>query len=183
VYDLAVERGDGWSCGELALWLRRAGELERVPANTAQPYARSLAGDARGAAAAWSALGFPYDAADALTDGDDDARLEALGVFDGFGAARAAAHLRRRLRSDGVQKIPRGPRAASRQAPAGLTPRQAEVLELVATGATNAEIAEQLVISPKTVDHHVSSVLAKLGVGSRREAARIALTGELPGAR
>jgi DNA-binding NarL/FixJ family response regulator len=83
---------------------------------------------------------------------------------------RAAAHLRRRLRSSGVRRIPRGPRPASQRALAGLTPRQVEVLELVMDGATNAEIAAQLVISPKTVDHHVSAVLAKLGVTSRHAA-------------
>jgi DNA-binding NarL/FixJ family response regulator len=74
------------------------------------------------------------------------------------------------MRADGVRRIPRGPRPASRAGPAGLTPRQVEVLELIASGATNAEIAAALVIAPKTVDHHVSAVLAKLGVTSRREA-------------
>ena len=91
-------------------------------------------------------------------------------MFDDYGATRAALHLRRRLRAAGVRRIPRGPRAASRAGPAGLTPRQTEVLGLVAGGATNAEIARRLVITPKTVDHHVSAVLAKLGVSSRRDA-------------
>jgi len=123
----------------------------------------------------WIALGFPYERAEVLADADDDAaRLEALQVFDDHGAARATSRLRRRLRADGVRHIPRGPRPASRAAPAGLTPRQIEVLDLVAAGATNAEIAEALVITPKTVDHHVSAVLAKLGVTSRREAAAAA---------
>ena len=135
------------------------------------PYARAIAGDWRGAAAVWAALGFPYERAEALADADDeDARLEALRVFDDLGAARAASRLRRRLRADGVRHIPRGPRPASRAGPAGLTPRQVEVLDLLAAGATNAEIAETLVITPKTVDHHVSAVLGKLGVTSRREA-------------
>jgi DNA-binding NarL/FixJ family response regulator len=139
------------------------------------PYALSLAGDWRGAAEAWSALGFPYESADALSDARNEAaRIEALAVFDSFGAARAAAHLRRRLRADGVRRIPRGPRPASRASPAGLTPRETEVLELLARGDTNAQIAQALVIAPKTVDHHVSAVLAKLGVASRREAAAAA---------
>jgi DNA-binding CsgD family transcriptional regulator len=149
-----------------------------------EPYARAIAGDWRGAAAAWERIGFPYERADVLCDADDDdeARLEALAIFDAMGAARAAARLRRRLRADGVRRIPRGPRAATRAAPGGLTPREAEVLALLAEGVTNAEIAQALVISPKTVDHHVSAVLGKLGVASRREAgaaaARLGLLAE-----
>ena len=86
----------------------------------------------------------PYERAEVLADArDEQARLEALRVFDDRGAARAASRLRRRLRADGVRHIPRGPRPASRAAPAGLTPRQIEVLDLVAAGATNAEIAER----------------------------------------
>jgi DNA-binding CsgD family transcriptional regulator len=172
VYDLAAERGDPWTRGELGYWLWRAGQPVPPRDDDPEPYARAIAGDWRGAAAAWAAIGFPYERAEALADADDDdARLEALAVFDGYGAVQAALRLRRRLRADGVRRIPRGPRAASRAGPAGLTPRETEVLELVVEGATNAQIAEALVIAPKTVDHHVSAVLAKLGVGSRREAA------------
>ena len=136
---------------------------------------RSIGGDWRGAADAWSALGFPYETADALSEADDDgARLDALAGLDDLGAARAAWRLRRRLRDAGVRRIPRGPRPATRAGIAGLTPRQADVLALLEEGATNAEIARRLVIAPKTVDHHVSAVLAKLGVSSRREAAAAA---------
>jgi DNA-binding NarL/FixJ family response regulator len=95
--------------------------------------------------------------------------LEALELFDRLGAVPAARRLRRQLRACGVRRVPRGPRPASRAAPAGLTPRQLEVARLMTTGATNAEIARQLVVSPKTAGHHVSAVLAKLGLSSRRE--------------
>jgi DNA-binding CsgD family transcriptional regulator/tetratricopeptide (TPR) repeat protein len=160
-----------WPRAELAYWLWRAGDPVAPHADDPAPYACAIAGDWRGAAAAWAALGFPYERAEALADADDEsARLEALAGFDAHGAARAAAHLRRRLRADGVRRIPRGPRPASRAAPAGLTPREAEVLDLLVRGATNAQIARTLVIAPKTVDHHVSAVLAKLGVSSRRDA-------------
>ena len=57
------------------------------------------------------------------------------------------------------------------ESPAGLTDRQLEILRLVAAGLSNAEIAQRLVVSPRTVDHHVSAILAKLGVPTRREAA------------
>jgi DNA-binding CsgD family transcriptional regulator/tetratricopeptide (TPR) repeat protein len=174
-YALALERGDGWARGELAFWLWRAGELAEPPAGMAEPFALSIAGDWRAAAEAWDALGFPYESADARCDGDDEgALLDALATFDRLGASRCAAHLRRRLRAAGVRRVPRGPRRASQAEPAGLTPRQAEVLAQLRQGATNAEIARRLVIAPKTVDHHVSAVLAKLGVRTRREAAESA---------
>ena len=170
-YKLAAARAYPWPRGELAYWLWRAGTPVPSDPTDPRPYALAMAGDWRGAATTWSSLGFPYDAADALCDADDDeARLEALATFDHYGAARAAARLRRRLRAAGVRRIPRGPRPASRAGLAGLTPRETEVLALITEGATNAQIAQALVIAPKTVDHHVSSVLAKLGVATRREA-------------
>jgi DNA-binding NarL/FixJ family response regulator len=91
-------------------------------------------------------------------------------VLDRLGAVVTAAVVRRRLRGQGVRHVPRGPRSAARRNPAGLTVRQQEVLELLAAGLTNAEIADKLVIAPKTAELHVSAVLAKLRVSSRREA-------------
>lgn len=70
-----------------------------------------------------------------------------------------------------MRGLPRGPRAATRENPAGLTPREVEVLRLLAEGLRNAQIAQRLVVSEKTVDHHVSAILRKLDVGTRGEAA------------
>ena len=69
-------------------------------------------------------------------------------------------------------RVPHGPRETTRANPAGLTARQLEVLELLAEGLTNAEIAERLVVSPRTAEHHVAAVLTKLGAATRRDAAR-----------
>jgi DNA-binding NarL/FixJ family response regulator len=90
-------------------------------------------------------------------------------MLDRVGAAAVAAAVRRRLRDRG-HRVPRGPTATTRVNPAGLTGRQMEILRLLSTGMSNAEIAARLVLSVRTVDHHVSAVLQKLGVASRREA-------------
>jgi DNA-binding CsgD family transcriptional regulator len=173
-FDLAVRAGHPWFAGELASWLWRAGALSEVPAVAAEPYRLLLAGDWQAAASAWRALGCPYEQAQALAHGDDEACLEALRLLDGLGASQAAQRLRRQLRARGSLRIPRGPSRATAANPAGLTGRQLEVLGLLAAGQSNAEIAARLSLSPKTVDHHVSALLAKLGVGSRRQAAAAA---------
>jgi DNA-binding NarL/FixJ family response regulator len=84
------------------------------------------------------------------------------------GAVALADRIRRILRDEGVVQLPPRPRASTRANPAGLTNRQLDVAKLVARGLTNAEIADRLFISPKTTDHHVSAVLTKLGIPSRR---------------
>jgi DNA-binding CsgD family transcriptional regulator len=138
-------------------------------------YAAGLRGDHRAAAKAWAAVGAPYERALELVEtGEPEPMLEGLAVLDGLGAAPAAAVTRRRLRAAGFTQVPRGPQTATRADPAGLTARQREILALVAAGLTNAEIAARLVLSVRTVDHHVSAVLTKLGVATRREAAAAA---------
>ena len=98
-----------------------------------------------------------------------------IGVIEiALGAAPASAALRQRMRCAGVRKIPRGPRVTTRQNPFGLTTRELQILGCLSTGLTNNGIGAKLHVSPKTVDHHVSSVLSKLGAASRVEAARIA---------
>ena len=166
---------DRWMAGKLAVWRRRLGadpeETGRIP----EPYELELGGDHAAAAAEWDLVGSPHDAAMALAGSDDEVdlrrsheRLMALGARPG------AAIVARRLRERGIRGLGRGPRPATRANPAGLTRRELDVLVHLAEGRTNAEIASRLVISEKTVGHHVSAILGKLGVGSRYEAAKLA---------
>ena len=140
----------------------------------AEPFRLQLDGDAEAAAAAWRGHGCPYEAARALAESADEASLlEALAEFDRLGAVPAAKAVRRHLQARGVT-VPRGPRQTTRANPAELTARELDVLRLVAAGKRNADVAAELVLSRRTVDHHVSAILRKLGVRTRGEAAAVA---------
>lgn len=156
---------------ELSFWLTRVGQAV-APIESEQPYALQAAGRWREAAASWQAVGCPYEYAAALAESPDPQdRLVALTELDEQGAAPLARLVRAGLRALGISHVPRGPVEGTRQNPAGLTQRQLQVLRLLGRNLTNAEIGERLVVSTRTVDSHVAAVLAKLGVGCRRDAA------------
>jgi DNA-binding CsgD family transcriptional regulator len=174
--ELTLARGASQLYGELLCWRWRVGIGEQAPPHTPAPYALELAGDWARAAALWRELGCPYKAALALSDAEDEKPLrEAHAQLTGLGAAPAAAIVARKLRERGARGLPRGPRPRTRENPAGLTARELEVLALLADGLRNAQIAERLVVSAKTVDHHVSAILRKLDVRTRGEAGAEAL--------
>lgn len=169
---LAQAKRHPWLVGELAYWNWRAGAIDSVPDACAEPYALQIAGRWREAADAWQRLGCPYEGALALAEGDAAAQQQALSIFDRLGAAPAAEALRRKLRDAGVRGVARGARESTRAHPCALTAAEMKVLQLMAEGLRNAEIAARVHRSVRTVDHHVAAVLAKLGVASRREAVR-----------
>jgi len=172
-FDIARQRGNRRAAGELAFWMWRGGATDPPPRGTPEPYRSHIAGDWSGAAARWRELGCPYETAQALAEGDDEEALRrALQEFERLGARPAALRVLRRLRQRGVRGIARGQRATTRASPANLTLREIEVLQLLSAGLHNAEIAQRLFLSERTVDHHVAAILGKLNVDSRRAASR-----------
>ena len=176
-YDTGLGRTDPWMFGSLAIWLPRLGQAPSIsgadPSSLPEPYALEIAGNWPEAAAAWERFGRTYDAALARLACEDEAVLrQALAALDDLGAQATAAAARRRMRTLGIKAIPRGPRAATRATPGGLTAREREVLALLVEGLPDREISQRLFISERTVHHHVSAVLAKIGVPSRTAAAR-----------
>src|SRR3954452_18003043 len=160
--------------GELLRYLERVG-LEVEPFEGCAPgWDQGLRGDWRAAAAAWRRAGDPYESALEQMEGDAEACAEAVVTLERLEATAVLPFARSRLRGFGLP-VPRGPRATTRAHPAGLKPRQVAVLELLREGLTNAEIADRLVLSVRTVAHHVAAILSKLGVSSRREAAGLEL--------
>jgi DNA-binding CsgD family transcriptional regulator/tetratricopeptide (TPR) repeat protein len=181
---LALASRDRWAAGELAYWRWQAGLHDKLARGVvAEPHRLSIAGKWRQAAEQWQEIGCPYEAALALADSDDEHDVrQAIERLQQLGARPAAAIVARRLRERGVRGVPRGPRSTTRENPAGLTARELDVLALIAEGFRNAQIAERLIVSQKTVDHHVSAILRKLNVQNRgqaaAEAARLGLTDE-----
>jgi DNA-binding CsgD family transcriptional regulator/tetratricopeptide (TPR) repeat protein len=163
----------------VALWNRRLTGITDVI--DLEPFASQLAGDAPHAAELWDRLGYGYEAALALLDTKDEALLrESLTRLTDLGAVAAARLVRRTMRELGIRSIPAGARTAARTHPRGLTKREQEILELLSEGQSNEEISATLFISVRTVEHHVSAILSKLGASTRKgatkEARRFGLT-------
>ena len=170
-----VPRGrlTGWSALRVAAWAAIAGIDMPIDDDTSRlPYYAVVQRDWRAAADAFGDVGWMYDRALMLSMLEDEALLgEALAIARRLGAEPLTRRVMRRMRELEF-RVPQGQRESTRVNPAGLTARQLEVLGLVMEGLTNAEIAERLVVSQRTAEHHLAAVLTKLDVKTRREAAR-----------
>jgi ATP/maltotriose-dependent transcriptional regulator MalT len=171
VWAIAVDQRHDWSLGELAWWLHVAGAQPRdLPIPAAAPFAAMLADDWSTAAQTWAAIGCPLWHAIALAGSPalDDART-ALEMLDEWDVPAVRNALLRDRQAAGLP-VPRGPRASSRTNSWGLTAREVEILGLLTDGLSNAELARRLYLSEKTVGHHVSAILRKLGEPTRSRA-------------
>jgi ATP/maltotriose-dependent transcriptional regulator MalT len=170
--EFALRDRNDWRVGELAFWAQRAGAPLEGALAIAEPFELQMHGKHLAAAREWARLGCPYERALALADSSDaEPRKQALDIFESLGARPMAQRLRRQLKAEGVRGLKRGANRSTRANAAGLTVRELEVLALLAQDLSNAAIARQLYLSAKTVDHHASAILSKLGIASRREAA------------
>ncbi|MDZ7624115.1 MAG: LuxR C-terminal-related transcriptional regulator [Ignavibacteriaceae bacterium] len=160
-----------WAIGEIAYWLWKAGALSKTPEKIAKPFKLQIEGKWREAAKLWDELHCPYEQALALSEGDEDAIKKAIEIFDKLGASATSQLIKQKMRATGIRNIPKGPRQSTRDNIAGLTSRQVQVLRLLSKGLSNSDIANNLFISPKTVDHHISAIFSKLNIHSRTEAA------------
>jgi DNA-binding CsgD family transcriptional regulator len=168
----------------------QVGAIEAPQECVAAPTAALTAGMAAGerepvewAARAFDASGNAFAAAEAweeyaslaAAEGDRGASVAGmerpLRTYEGAGAAADRARLLARLRTFGVRRGPRSPHTTAASGWAALTPTERQVAGLVREGRTNPEIAAQLYVSPRTVQTHVSHILAKLGARSRVEVA------------
>jgi ATP/maltotriose-dependent transcriptional regulator MalT len=177
---MRLDNFDPWELGELAIWWRRSGMMQRLPvsmARIAAPRAAELRGDPLTAAAEWTRLHVPYEAALALTQVSGieagPAFARAVCILEAI-EARAAATMARRLAArlgvaGQLPKARRGPYGIARGHPLGLTQREVEVLDLVARGFSNKEIARHLVRSTRTIENHVSAIIGKLNAANRMD--------------
>ena len=166
--------------GWLALWKRRLTGI--VDPIDLEPFASQLSGRGARAVEHWDRLGYGYEAALALLDTKEEANLrESLSRLVDLGAEATAHLVRRTMRDLGIRGIPTGTRTATRAHPRGLTAREQQILQLLSEGQSNEEISATLFISVRTVEHHVSAILGKLGVSTRqdavKEARRLGLAG------
>jgi len=164
-----------WTLAELAWWRTLGGAVDAVPFELPEPFALMRDGRAREASEAWATIGRPFWAALALIAGDPAETSEAVAALLRLDAPATARAVRRDLARRGLP-VPRGPRGRSRTNAAGLTAREIDVLRCLVEGLSDAEIAARLTLSERTVGHHVSAVLRKLGVPSRSRAAAAAVS-------
>jgi ATP/maltotriose-dependent transcriptional regulator MalT len=160
---------------ELAFWIKKARNKQLSLEYIYEPYQDILTVKYLNAARFWESLNCPFEQAISLMDRTEEDSRKALTIFSQVGALAFVQKVQESMRSAGIKKVPRGVRASTRNNPAKLTNRELEVLSLLYKGAQTKEIASTLYISPKTVDHHITSLFAKLEVTSRTKAVTEAL--------
>jgi DNA-binding CsgD family transcriptional regulator/tetratricopeptide (TPR) repeat protein len=175
IIPMVEERGNIYENSAFAFWLLKSRNKCITLKQSFVGYETDTPAMAAKAAVIWKQLGCPYEQALALFDGTEADKRKALDIIDRAGATAVFEKLKFLMRSYGYRQIPRGIRKSTRSNIANLTGRELDILQLLREGLQNKEIAGRLFISPKTVDHHLSSIFFKLEVNSRTKAVEEAL--------
>jgi len=155
---------------EFDFWLKKARKQEIDLPELYEPHKLLREGKIKKAADFWQITGCPFQKAFALFEGAEEDKKNALSIFQQLGANAVSERIKMEMRAGGIKNIPRGLRESTRANPAQLTNRELDVLQLLQKGNQNKEIAGTLFISPKTAEHHISSILFKLDVKTRSKA-------------
>jgi len=172
---LVKEKGSVYENSEFSFWLLKARNQKVQLKEFFEGYQTGDPALSGLSASAWESLGCPYQQALMLFEGGVENKLKALDIMDKLGATVVFEKMKFIMRSLGIRKLPRGIRKTTRANTANLTLRELDILHLLKQGLQNKEIGERLFISPKTVDHHISSILFKLDVNSRVKAVQQAI--------
>lgn len=159
----------------LYFWLRKTGRERLLPKGGYEDGGEKYTNDIVKDVALWEKWNSPYEQALALFEGNDAGKKKALAMVQALGAGAVYEKMKLEMRSSGIKNIPRGIRKSTRSNAAYLTGRELDVLRSLKEGLQNKEIADKLFISPKTVDHHISSILLKLDVNTRMKAVQEAI--------
>jgi DNA-binding CsgD family transcriptional regulator len=178
---MIVELGKFKKKSRLYFWLKKTGREDLLSKAGYESLQDRYKGDIISDVALWEEWSSPYEQALALFEGNDADKKRALTMVQALGAGAVYEKMKLEMRSSGIKSIPRGIRKTTRSNAAHLTGRELDVLKSLKEGLQNKEIADKLFISPKTVDHHISSILLKLGVNSRTKAVREAIHMEIIG--
>ncbi len=167
---LMQHAGFDFEKNEFVFWMKKAGRHFVAGKEVAEAFDISSTAKALKAAGFWKKSGCAYEQALALFEGKDDDKRKAMGLIQDLGAIAVYEKMKQEMRHLGIKNIPRGIRNSTRSNAAFLTGREMEILQLLKEELHNKEIAAQLYISAKTVDHHVSNILFKLDADSRSKA-------------
>ena len=157
---------------EFVFWFKQARKQQLQIQEFYEGFRVDNVTEARNAANLWEQIGCPYEQALTLFEGDEAYKRKAIAIVHQLGAIDVYEKMKLQMRTSGIKSIPRGLRRSTQANSAQLTVRELDVLQLLEEGIQNKEIASRLFISPKTVDHHISSILFKLDVDSRTKAVR-----------
>jgi DNA-binding CsgD family transcriptional regulator/predicted ATPase len=172
---MVEQMGNVYDNSEFAFWLLKARKQQIRLSEFYEGYDMHNKAKALKAADLWERSACPYERALALFEGSEADKKKAVEIIHNLGAGAAYEKMKLEMRAAGIKSIPRGIRESTRSHPANLTDREVDVLQLLKEGLLNKEIAERLFISPKTVEHHISSIYFKLNVNSRTRAVKEAL--------